>query len=158
DEWPSRRGDPPDRTRLIGRLTPLAPRLILPRRTRSGLAASDARRSMTSSVRGHAAVDHELAARDPGGLVGGQIEATRSNIGWGAETSERSCRQPALGHLGVGVAGPRHWRVDEAWMHRVHPDLVGGILDGGSLGEDPDRPLRGMIGGIGVRADDAANR
>src|SRR5262249_20418399 len=77
DEWPSRRGDPPDRTRLIGRLTPLAPRLILPRRTRSGLAASDALRSMTSSVRGHAAVDHALAARDPGGLVGRQIEATR---------------------------------------------------------------------------------
>ena len=56
------------------------------------------------------------------------------------------------------MAGPGHGRIDEARMHRVHADLVGRVLDRGGLGEDAHRALGGVIGGIGVRADDAADR
>ena len=55
------------------------------------------------------------------------------------------------------MAGLGHRRVDEARMHRVHADLVRRVLDRGGLGEDPHCTLRGVIGRVGVRADDAAD-
>ena len=63
-----------------------------------------------------------------------------------------------LGDVGIGMAGLGHRRVDETRMHRVHADLVRRVLDRGGLGEDAHRALRGVIGGVGVRADDAADR
>ena len=56
------------------------------------------------------------------------------------------------------MAGLRHGRVDETRMHRVHADPVRRVLDRGGLGEDAHGALRGVIGRVRMRADDAADR
>ena len=43
--------------------------------------------------------------------------------------------------LGVSQPSFRHRGVDGAWVYRIHPYPLLGVLNGGSLGEDPNRPF-----------------
>src|SRR4029453_6154001 len=114
--------------------------------------------SMADLVRRHPPVDHQFAARDPRRFVGGEVEAAGGDVIRRAEAAERSGFDPLARDVGIGMAGDGHRRVDEARMDRVHADLVGRVLDRRRLGKDAHRALGGMVGRVGVAADDAADR
>src|SRR5215469_13881376 len=113
-------------------------------------AVFPSRSAVHSSVRGHTAVDHQFAAGDPRGLIGGEVKTARGNIGRRSEPAEWRRLYTPSRDLRIGVTGPGHRRVDEAWVHRVHANLIWCILDRGGLGENPYSPLRRVISGVGM--------
>src|SRR5438552_12277723 len=78
-----------------------------------------------------APVYHQLTARDERRLIRGQIQHAVCYLCRRPHPAHRDTPKPlvALGRTQIRQSLLTHGRVDPAWMHRVAPDVVLGVLD-----------------------------
>ena len=114
-----------------------------------------------------AAVDHQLLAGHVVGGLGAQEQHAVGDVLRLADAGQRHHRRRALARIDRRVAAccPRAGRDlapdrrgDDAGMHRVAADVVGGMLQRHRLGEQPHAALGRRVGGEPGRAAQARDR
>src|SRR6266852_1858694 len=101
-------------------------------------------------LRRPAPVDHELAARDVGRLVGGEVEhAVRHLVGLAVAAEGNSVDHTLIGGR-VRAATLGHGGDDGARVDRVAANALARVLERGQFGQEPDGALGGLVGRAAV--------
>src|SRR6266702_90057 len=101
-------------------------------------------------LRRPAPVDHELAARDEGRLVGGEVEdAVRHLVGL-AVAAEGNAVDHTLVCRRVRASTLGHGGDDGSGVDGVASDALPGVLERGQFGQEPDGALGSLVGRAAV--------
>jgi len=109
---------------------------------------------MTGLLGGQPSVYHQLGPGYERRFVRCQVQDAVCNLVGGTGPAHRRSRHHLLEPFLILESPVGHGGIREAWMHRVDPDVLFGVLDSGRLGEQPNGPLGGMIGSGAGNSDD----
>ena len=95
---------------------------------------------------GHPSVDRKSSARDPGCLIGGQIQNHIRHLFWFPGSPDRIMRQNGIQLFRIVHERSGHRRIDESRIHHIAANALFGIIDGNRPRQGIKCPLGSRIG------------
>ena len=98
--------------------------------------------------RRHTAIDDKFGTGHPTRFVARQEKTAVGNVDGLAVAPHRCLGETGCGKFRIVMNALRHGRGDEARMDGIHPNVFGGVLQGGGFRCEADRAFRRMIGRV----------